>query len=128
MSLKRVLETLADFGFKQPDAKIYVLLAKRGPHTAKDLETALKMPKWQIYKSLRNLQKKGTVTATLHRSALFSALPLEKVIDLAAKARIEEAQREQASTNQAILYWQKMLEENSNLPHELQTEEEEVKK
>jgi sugar-specific transcriptional regulator TrmB len=103
-------------------------LQKKGPQTAKDLETALKMPKWQVYKSLRNLQKKGTITAILHRPVLFSALPLEKVIDLAAKARIEEAQREQASTSQAILYWQKMLEENSNLPHELQTEEEEVKK
>lgn len=127
LSLKKLLETLEGFGFKQPDAKIYVFLAKRGPHTAKDLETALKMPKWQIYNSLRNLQRKGTITTVLRRPALFSALPFEKVIDLAAKARIEEAQQEQASTDQAMLYWEKMMKENSDSTHGLQTEEEEVK-
>jgi sugar-specific transcriptional regulator TrmB len=128
LSLKKLLETLEGFGFKQSDAKIYVFLAKKGPHTAKDLETALKMPKWQIYNSLRNLQKKRIVTAILRRPALFSVLPFEKVIDLAAKARIEEVQQEQANTDQAILYWGKMMKENSDSAHELQTEEEEVKK
>jgi sugar-specific transcriptional regulator TrmB len=127
LSLKKLLETLEGFGFKQSDSKIYVFLAKKGPHTAKDLETALKMPKWQIYNSLRNLQKKGTVTAILRRPALFSALPFEKAIDLAAKARIKEAQQEQASTNQAMLYWEKMMKEYSDSTQEFQTGEEEVK-
>jgi sugar-specific transcriptional regulator TrmB len=128
LSLKKLLETLAGFGFKQPDAKIYIFLAKNGPHTARDLEAALKMPKWQIYKSLRNLREKGTTTSILHRPALFSALSFEKVIDLAAKAKIEEAQRDQARTDQAMLYWEKIMKENSDSAHELQAGEEEVKK
>ena len=126
LSLKRVLETLVGFGFKQPDAKIYVFLAKNGPRTARDLEVALKMPKWQVYKSLRNLREKRTITSILQRRALFFALSFEKVIDLAAKARIEEAQREQASTDQVMLYWEKMMKENSDSATELQTDEEEV--
>ena len=127
MSLKKLLDTLAGFGFKQPDARIYVFLAKKGPHTAEDLEASLEMPRWQVYKSLRNLRKKGTVTVFLHRPALFSAMPFEKVIDLAAKAKTKEAQQEQASTGQAILYWEKMIKENSDSTHELQAGEEEVK-
>lgn len=127
LSLKKLLETLAGFGFKQPDAKIYIFLAKNGPHTARDLETALKMSKWQIYKSLRNLRDKGTITSILQRPALFSAISFEKVIDLAAKAKIEEAQRNQASTNQAIMYWEEMLREKSDSAHELEAGEEEVK-
>lgn len=128
LSLKKLLETLAGFGFKQPDAKIYVFLAKKGPHTAKDLETALKMQRWQVYKSLRNLRKRGVATAILHRPALFSAIPFEKAIDLAAKAKTKEAQQEQASTAQAILYWENMMKEDSDSAHELQAGEEEVKK
>jgi sugar-specific transcriptional regulator TrmB len=128
VSLKKLLETLAGFGFKEPDARIYVFLAKKGPHTARDLEAALKMPKWQIYKSLRNLRKKGTVTSILHRPALFSALSFEKVIDLAARAKIEEANRDKASTGQAMLYWEKMIKENSDSAHELQSEKVEVNK
>ena len=127
LSLKKLLETLESFGFKQPDAKIYVLLAKKGPHTAKDLETALKMPKWQIYNSLKNLRKRGTVTAILRRPALFSAISFEKVLDLLLEAKIEKALQDQASTAQAMLYWEKMMKENSDSAHELQTGEEEVK-
>jgi hypothetical protein len=74
------------------------------------------------------LRKKGTITAILRRPALFSTLPFEKVIDLAAEARIQEAQQDQASTDKAILYWEKMMKENSDLDHELESEEEEVKK
>jgi sugar-specific transcriptional regulator TrmB len=128
LSLKKLLETLVGFGFKQPDARIYVFLAKKGPHTAEDLEASLEIPKWQVYKSLRNLRKKGTVTAFLHRPALFSAIPFEKVIDLAAKAKTKEAQQEQASAEQAILYWENMMEEDSDSAHELRAGVEEVKK
>jgi sugar-specific transcriptional regulator TrmB len=124
LSLKKLLETLASFGFKKSDARIYVFLAKNGPRTARDLETALKMPRWQIYKSLRNLRVKRAVTSILHRPAIFSAISFEKVVDIAAKAKIEEAEQDRASTDQAILYWEKMMKENSNSTHELQAEEE----
>jgi len=127
LSLKKLFETLAVFGFKQLDAKTYIFLAKNGPQTARDLTAALRMPKWQIYKSLRNLRERGIVSSILRRPALFSALPFEQVIDLAAKVKIEEAKQDQENTDQAILYWGKMMKENSDSDHELESEEEEVK-
>jgi len=128
LCLERVLETLKSFGFKQSDAKIYILLAKEGPHTTRDLETAVRIEKWQVYKSLRNLRKRGIVTAVLHRPALYSAIPFDRLIDLAAKAIIDKAQREEEIKEQAIQYWEVMLrEDSSSEAHELQAGDEEVK-
>jgi sugar-specific transcriptional regulator TrmB len=124
LSLKRVLETLAGFGFKQPDATIYVFLAKKGGHTGKGLAMALKMPKWQLYQSLRNLEARGTVIATAKHPALFSAIPFEKVIDAVVKAKIEGAQGKPENMDQAIIDWKLMMKEDSNSrTRKLQAEE-----
>lgn len=109
-----MLETLLGFGFKQTEARVYILLAKEGPHTAREIEARLGMPRWRVYESLRNLQKKGTITAFSSRPTLFNAIPFEKVIDLAANAMVAAAQQKQASTNRAILYWRKMVKEESD--------------
>lgn len=128
MSLKKLLETLRNFGFKQTDAEIYILLVRTGPHTAKDLKTNSKMPKWQIYESLRTLQKKGVVNAILQRPALFTALPLDKVVDLIAKSKIEEARLERANSDQAVVLWEKMMKENSDPEaHRIEVGNKEVK-
>jgi len=126
LSLKKLLETLESFGFKQPDAKIYVLLAKKGPLNAKELELALKIPKWQVYKSLRSLRAKGIAIPASPRPAIFSAISFEKIIDLAAKAKTKEAQQELASAEQAVLHWESMLKEDSDSEHELEADNEEV--
>jgi sugar-specific transcriptional regulator TrmB len=112
LSLKRILETLTSFGLKQSDAKVYVFLAKKGPHTEADLSDALNMPKNQTYQCLRNLEDKGIVTATRDRPALFSALPFEKVLDLLVKAKLEEARRTEQNTYEALCNWKSMLKEN----------------
>ena len=90
MSLKRVYETLAGLGLKQSDANVYVFLAKKGPHTGKDLYNALNMPKPCLYQCLRNLENKGVVTATRKRPAVFSAVPFEKVLDILVKVKLDE--------------------------------------
>jgi sugar-specific transcriptional regulator TrmB len=113
MSLKRVLETLAGLGLNQSDAKIYVYLAKKGPHTGKDLCNALSMQKPQLYPCLKNLQNKGLVNATRERPALFSAVSFEKVLDLLVKDKIEEAQRAQHEKDEALSEWESMMDEDA---------------
>lgn len=112
MSLKRVLETLAGLGLNQSDAKIYVFLAKKGPHTGKDLCNALSMQKPQLYPCLRNLQNKGLVNATPERPALFSAVSFEKVLDLLVKGKIEEAKQTQEDREKALSAWQSTVKED----------------
>ena len=59
MSQEKVLKTLGDLGLTRLDSKIYVYLAKKGPQKGKEISKALKVQKQQLYRSLKNLQKKA---------------------------------------------------------------------
>ena len=106
-----MLETLAGFGLKPSDAHVYVFLAKKGPHTEKDLCNILTMPKHQVYQCLRNLENRGIVNATLERPAQFTAAPFEKVLDLLTKAKLEEAERTRQDKDEALSDWQSLMNE-----------------
>ncbi len=88
-----MLDTLVGLGLTRIEAQTYIFLAKKGPHARKDLTSALKLTKQQLYPCLKNLRKKGFVTSTLERHVIFSAVPLEKVLDNFIKAKVEEAER-----------------------------------
>ena len=106
MSQEKVLKTLVSLGLTQLDAKVYILLAKRGPIKARDAAKALKISKQRIYPIIKNLQGKGIATSTLERPARFSAVPFEKVLDLFVKAKIEQAQRIQQNRAELLSDWQ----------------------
>jgi sugar-specific transcriptional regulator TrmB len=91
VSQEKVLKTLADLGLRRLDAKVYVLLAKKGPKKARDIARLLRVSKQQLYQSLKALQSKGLVNSTIERPARFSAVTFEKALDLFAKAKMEEA-------------------------------------
>jgi sugar-specific transcriptional regulator TrmB len=67
------------------------------------------MYKRQLYRSLKKLQNKGIVSATAEHSALFSAVPFEKVLDIFAKAKMEEAQRIEQNKEEILSIWQSMI-------------------
>ena len=93
MSLEKALKTLMTLGLSLMDAQVYVYLEKKGPHPEKDLADALKTTDQQLYTSLSSLQEKGFITSTIENQLVFSAVPLEKVIDNIVKAKTEEALR-----------------------------------
>ncbi len=101
-----MLKTLKDIGLTQLDSKIYVFLGKRGPQKGKDISRALKVHKQQIYRSLKNLQRKGLISATLDHPANFSAEPFPKVLDLFIKVRTEEANCLRQSRAAILSDWQ----------------------
>ena len=91
MSQENITNKLIEYGLTKTEATIFVLLAKKGPLKAKDIINYLKSSKQQVYPSLKNLQKKGIVCATLEYPAKFSSIQFEKAIDLFSKAKMEEA-------------------------------------
>ena len=93
MSQEAVLKTLLSLGLTQMDSRVYLFLAKKGPQKGKDIITALKINRPQLYRSLKSLQGKGIVSSTLQRPARFSALPFDKALDMFIKAKMEEGQR-----------------------------------
>jgi len=82
--------TLRDFGLTEKEVEVYIFLGKRGALKGGDITKQLKMHKGQVYRTLKSLQKKGLVEATLEYPARFTAVPFEKLIDFFIKSKREE--------------------------------------
>jgi sugar-specific transcriptional regulator TrmB len=65
----------------------------------------LKLYKQQLYRSLKRLQKKGVINASLERPARFSAVPLEKILDFSIEAKKEQALALQESREDLLSRW-----------------------
>ena len=104
---------LSNLGFDQVDAKVYVYLAKKGIKKAIEIRKATKLTKQQLYPSLKRLQSKGIVSATIEHPARFSAIPFERVLDLFIKAKIEDARILQQSKADMLSNWQNLKIEDS---------------
>jgi sugar-specific transcriptional regulator TrmB len=102
-------KTLTGLGLTEIDAEIYVLLAKEGSQKGRNIANALGLYKQQLYRSLKRLQRKGIVTATLEHPSHFSAVPLEKVIELIIKAKLEQAKALQESREELLSSWRSMI-------------------
>jgi sugar-specific transcriptional regulator TrmB len=108
-----VLDTLVSLGLTRLDAEVYVYLAKRGPHKATDIITALGIYKQQFYNSLRSLKAKGLIIATLERPTQYSAISIEKVLERLMEVKMEQAKALQASKEELLLSWRSMIKKES---------------
>ena len=113
MSLERMLDMLVSLGLSRTEAQAYFFLAKRGPSSGKELASALKITKQQLYHSLKRLRAKGMVNATHTRTAQFFAVSLEKVLELYMKTMIEQAKALQATREELLITWRSLLEKDS---------------
>jgi len=84
-------KVLEKFGLTEKEAEVYVFLAKKGVLKGGEVGKGLKMHKAQAYHTLKSLQSKGMVEATVESPAHFAAVPLGKVIDSIIRAKREEA-------------------------------------
>jgi sugar-specific transcriptional regulator TrmB len=109
-----MLKTLVNLGFKQKDAEVYVYLALNGPRKAKDIVTALKTYERQVYRSLKKLKNKEIVNATPEPPANFSVISLDKLLDLLAKASLEEARRIEQEKDSILRLWKSSAKSNSS--------------
>jgi sugar-specific transcriptional regulator TrmB len=107
-----MLRTLVELGLIEIDAAIYLLLAKEGPQQGKSIAKILGLYKQQLYRSLKRLQGKGIVTATLEHPAHFSAMSLEKVLDILIESRKEQALALQASRKELLSSWRSMIKKD----------------
>ena len=105
LSQERVLKTLMDFGLTRMDARVYILLGRRGQQKGITIAKTLKTHKQQVYRSLKNLENKGLVSFSLEHPARYSAEPFQKVIDLHIRTKIEEAQQLRHKKDSIIEDW-----------------------
>jgi sugar-specific transcriptional regulator TrmB len=109
VSQEKLIKTLVEWGLTKLDAKVYIMLSKKGPQRAKDITRILKVSKQQLYPSLKNLQSKSLVNSTLEHPARFAAVNFDKALDLFAKAKIEEAKIIREKKDSLLLDWQSIV-------------------
>ena len=113
MSDEMILKSLIDFGIKQEDATVYLFLFRKGPKKAREITQTLSLNINGVYRVLRSLRQKGIVKASLEHPAIFSALPLESVLELFAQAKIEQSLALQKNREKILSSWRSMTNTNS---------------
>jgi len=98
--LLTVEETLSRFGLLKNEIKVYLHLARVGEKKAGEIAEAINLHRTETYRILRDLEKKGILFSVFEKPLKFTAVPLDKAIDLlvdAQKMRIKMLEREKAS-------------------------------
>ena len=85
--LSTVEKTLSRFGLLKNETKVYLHLARVGEMKAGDLAEAISLHRTETYRILRDLEKKAIVFAIFEKPLKFTAVPLDKAIDLLVDAQ-----------------------------------------
>jgi sugar-specific transcriptional regulator TrmB len=97
--LGTIEETLAKFGLLKNEIKVYLFLARAGEKKAGEIAEAIPLHRTETYRILRDLEKKGIVFSIFEKPLKFTAIPLDKAIDLLVdvqkvKIRLLEKEKE----------------------------------
>ena len=93
-------ETLSRFGLLKNEIKVYLYLARVGEKKAGEIAEAISLHRTETYRILRDLEKKGILFSVFEKPLKFTAVPIDKAIDLlvdAQKMRIKLLEKEKAS-------------------------------
>ena len=106
--LSTIEETLARFGLLKNEIRVYMYLARAGEKKAGEIAEAISLHRTETYRILRDLEKKGIVFSIFEKPLKFTAVPLDKAIDLlvdAQKIKIKLLEQEKTSL---VELWQSM--------------------
>jgi len=106
--LSTIEETLARFGLLKNEIKVYLYLARVGEKKAGEIAEAISLHRTETYRILRDLEKKGILFSVFEKPLKFTAVPIDKAIDLlvdAQKMRIKLLEKEKASV---VELWMQM--------------------
>ena len=107
-NLGTIEETLARFGLLKNEIRVYLYLARAGEKKAGEIAEAIALHRTETYRILRDLEKKGTVFSIFEKPLKFTAVALDKAIDLlvdAQKIKIKLLEQEKPSL---VELWQSM--------------------
>ena len=106
--LSTVEETLSRFGLLKNEIKVYLHLARVGEMKAGEIAEAISLHRTETYRILRDLEKRGIVFSIFEKPLKFTAVPLDKAIDMlvdAQKIKIRLLEQEKTSL---VELWQSM--------------------
>lgn len=85
--LAMIEETLARYGLIRNEIRVYLNLARSGERKASEIAEAISLHRTETYRILRDLEKKGLVYSAFEKPLKFTAVPLQKAIDLLIDAQ-----------------------------------------
>ena len=106
--LTTIEETLTRFGLLKNEIRVYMYLARAGEKKAGEIAESISLHRTETYRILRDLEKKGIVFSIFEKPLKFTAVPLDKAIDLlvdAQKIKIRLLEQEKANV---VELWQSM--------------------
>jgi sugar-specific transcriptional regulator TrmB len=77
-----IVADLQDYGLTRNEARVLVFLTKTGPSKASEVARAVQINRTETYRTIRNLQRRGLVEATLERPVRFQSLPFDKSLQV----------------------------------------------
>jgi sugar-specific transcriptional regulator TrmB len=108
LSLERLLKILESSGFAAAETEVYVYLAKRSPQTAKEITQGLRIPKKKLSPILNSLQEKGVVSSCCKPVTQFSAVSIEKIIDIQVKKTMNQVKSIKEAKKELLASWRNM--------------------
>lgn len=76
-----LVEAFVEIGLEEPEARVYVQLARMGPSKVRTVAEAAGTQRTKTYRVLDDLEERGFVTATMERPTRYEAEPAERVFE-----------------------------------------------
>jgi sugar-specific transcriptional regulator TrmB len=80
-------DTFARLGLLKNEVRVYLYLARSGEKKAAEIAEAISLHRTETYRVLRGLEKKGIVFSVFEKPIKFTAVPLERAIDMLIEAQ-----------------------------------------
>ena len=118
MAEESLRKALKGFGLTDLEVEIYLLISKHGASSGSDVAHLLRKDKAQVFRTLKSLQTKGFVEATLEVPTRFAPAAFEKVLESTIKAKKDEAARIEDTEGLLLNYWKNLNKKSPDLPLE----------
>jgi sugar-specific transcriptional regulator TrmB len=95
--LMTIESALSQYGLLRNEIRVYLHLARFGERKAAEVAESLSLHRTETYRILRDLEKKGIIFSVFEKPLKFTAVPLDKAIDLlleSQKMRIHLLEKE----------------------------------
>ena len=86
-TMEEIVDQLTEYGLSKNEAKVVTFLAKRGAERASVVARALKLNRTETYRTLRNLQRRGLIEASLEQPVRFQAAPFSRCLEILVTER-----------------------------------------
>jgi sugar-specific transcriptional regulator TrmB len=106
--ISAIEETLSKFGLLKNEIKVYLHLARVGDKKAGEIAEAISLHRTETYRILRDLEKKGIVFSVFEKPIKFTAIPLDKAIDILVNAQRMKINLLEKEKESLVELWQSM--------------------